>query len=730
MKQLIQSVSSGELAVLDVPAPQVLSGGILVRTRASLVSAGTERSMASFAQASLLQKARSRPDLVRQTIDKAKRDGVLDTIDAVRNRLDQAMTLGYSAAGEVMAVGRDVTEFRVGDRVTCAGAGHAVHAQIISVPRNLAVTLPASVPFDQAAFATLGAIGMHGVRLASVQLGDVVAVIGLGLLGQMIVQMLKAAGCVVFGTDPNASRAELALRFGADWAGSDTTELAARIAAASGGHGADSVLIAADTKSDQPVELAGEIARGRATVIAVGAVGTQIPRKTYFEKELDFRISRSYGPGRYDNDYEQKGRDYPYQYVRWTENRNMRAFVDLIAAGSVDVSPLITHRFDIEQGEKAYDVIMGRTQEPFMGVVLDYAAEPDLSRRISLSRERERVAEGRVRAPLANESVNIGVIGAGLFANAVLLPALTKTEGITLSGISSGTGVSARTSAKKFAFAYCASSTEEILNDPNINTVAILTRHDLHARQAETALRANKHVFVEKPLCLTSEELQSIVATRAELTDPPMLMVGYNRRFAPMVIALRDALRTLNEPLMLTCRVNAGFIPPEHWLHDPATGGGRLRGEGCHFIDLLIHLAGARVARVTAKPLPDSGRYRQDNFQLTLEFENGTIGSVVYVANGARSFGKESIEAFGGGLAARLDDYRSLTIEHGKKSEKLTSRLRQDKGHRGEWQAIVNHLTKSASAPIAFDELVHSTRTTLAAYESLQSGASVEVERA
>lgn len=728
MKQLIQSVSSGELAVLDVPAPQVSSGGILVRTRASLVSAGTERSMASFAQASLLQKARSRPDLVRQTIDKAKRDGVLDTIDAVRNRLDQAMTLGYSAAGEVIAVGRDVADFRVGDRVACAGAGHAVHAQIVSVPRNLAVKLPDSVPFEQAAFATLGAIGMHGVRLASVQLGDVVAVIGLGLLGQMIVQMLKAAGCVVFGTDPNPSRAELALRFGADWAGTDTTELAARIAAASAGNGADSVLISADTKSDQPVELAGEIARGRATVISVGAVGTQIPRKTYFEKELDFRISRSYGPGRYDNDYEQKGRDYPYQYVRWTENRNMRAFVDLIAAGSVDVNPLITHRFDIEQGEKAYDVIMGRTSEPFMGVVLEYATDPNLASRISLSL-RERVGEAGVRGH-ANENVTIGVIGAGLFANAVLLPALAKTEGITLAGIASGGGVSARTSAKKFGFAYCASSSEEILNDPRVNTVAILTRHDLHARQVETALRAGKHVFVEKPLCLTDDELVSIVATRNESAQPPMVMVGYNRRFAPMVVALRDALRVVSEPLMLTCRVNAGFIPPEHWLHDPAAGGGRLRGEGCHFIDLLIHLAGDRVERVTTKPLPDSGRYRQDNFQVTLEFANGTLGSVVYVANGAKSFGKESIEAFGGGLAARLDDYRSLTIEHGTKSQKLTSRLRQDKGHRAEWQAIVNHLTKSAPAPIAFDELVHSTRATLAAYESLQSGVTVNVEQA
>jgi len=718
MKQLIQSVGTGELAVLDVPSPQVPRGGILVRTRASLVSAGTERNMASFAQANLLQKARSRPDLVRQTIAKARRDGILDTIDAVRNRLDQPMPLGYSAAGEVIEAGADADGFKAGDRVACAGGGYAVHAQIIAVPRNLAVPIPGNVTFDQAAFTTLGAIAMHGIRLAGVQLGETVAVIGCGLLGLMTVQMLRAAGCIVLGLDPNQSRATLAQHLGAHWAGSDSAELASRVAAASSGQGADAVLITADTTSNEPVELAAEIARKRGVVISVGAVGTQIPRKPYFEKELDFRISRSYGPGRYDAAYEQKGHDYPYEYVRWTENRNMRGFVELMSSGAVNVEALITHRFDIEQAERAYDLIMGRTAEPFLAVVLGYVAEPSASRTVAVTPS--------ATTPVADEKrVSIGVAGAGLFANAVLLPALKKTEGIELVSISSAAGVSARSAAQKFGFASASTSFSDMLADPRINTVAILTRHDLHAQQVVSALHASKHVFVEKPLCLTFEELQEIEQTAR--TSGRMLMAGYNRRFAPFVVRLRDALRDVREPLMLTVRVNAGFIPPEHWTHDPEQGGGRLRGEGCHFIDLLIHLAGSRVRRVTTRALPDAGRYRQDNFEVSLELENGSLGTVVYVANGAKSFGKELIEAFGGGISARLDDYRTLHIQRASGAEHERSRLRQDKGHRAEWQAIVNHLTNRGPAPIELEELLHSARVTLAAYESLRSGAPVEV---
>jgi predicted dehydrogenase/threonine dehydrogenase-like Zn-dependent dehydrogenase len=721
MKQLIQSLSSGALEVLEVPAPGVASGGILVRTRSSLVSAGTERTVATFAQSNLLDKARARPDLVRQTIQKAKRDGILDTFDAVRNRLDQPMPLGYSASGEVIAVGEGVTEFRIGDRVACAGAGIAVHAQVIAVPRNLAVTLPDNVTFDQASFTTLGAIALHGFRLANVQLGETVAVIGLGLLGLLTVQLARAAGCVVIGTDPNQQRADLAGSLGAHWAGSDAAEFALRVAAATDGHGADAVLITADTPSDQPVELAGEVARRRGTVISVGAVGTRLPRKAYFEKELVFRVSRSYGPGRYDAEYEQKGHDYPYEFVRWTENRNMRGFAALVASGAVNVDPLITHRFEIEDAVRAYDIVLGRVSEPFLGIVLRYSSEPDSARRTMITATDVR--------PASTGDVKLGVLGAGLFANSVVFPVIKATPGISLVAVSSGGGMSARRAAERFGFSWCATGTDELLRDDRINTVAILTRHASHAGQVESALRAGKNVFVEKPLCLTPAELDSIVATYRSLPNRPMLMVGYNRRFAPFIVSIRDALRAVGEPLAMTYRVNGGFIPSDHWLHDPESGGGRLRGEGCHFIDLLIYLTGDRVRRVTTHALPDSGRYRQDNFQVTLEFEQGSLGTLVYVASGSRDSGKELLEVFGGGLSARLDDYRSLLIASGGKTTRARSRLRQDKGHAAEWQAIARHLTAGGPAPIAFDDLVHSTRVTLAAFDSLRSGTPIDVNR-
>lgn len=715
MKQLIQSVKTGELSLLDVPAPNVGSRGILVRTRASLVSAGTERNIVGFAEKNLLDKARSRPDLVRQVIDKARRDGVLDTLDAVRNRLDQAMPLGYSAAGVVVDVGREITDFRIGDHVACAGGGYAVHAQLISVPRNLAVRIPEHVDFNHAAFTTLGAIALHSIRVAEVQLGEVVVVIGLGLLGQLTIQMLRASGCTVLGTDLQQDRCDLAMRSGAQWAGTDSAELAMRVLSLTNGQGADTVIIAADARSDQPVELAGELARSRGRVVASGVVGTQLPRKLYFEKELFFQISRSYGPGRYDTEYEEKGVDYPYSYVRWTENRNMQAFAQLLGSGAVNVEPLITHRFEIEDASKAYDLILGRTPEPYLGVLLNYTTEPQTGGRIELR------PQSGTPAP-TGDRVRVGVLGAGLFASNVLLPAMQRTERLELAGIASGAGVTARSAAQKFGFGWCASSSDEIASDPRVDLVAILTRHHLHARQVRAALGAGKHVFVEKPLCLTNEELDEIVASKPA---DRMVMVGYNRRFAPMTAKLREILRTAGEPLLLTYRVNAGFIPANHWLHDPDQGGGRLRGEGCHFVDLLIDLAGDRVRRVTTRVLPDSGRYRQDNFQITLEFEGGSIGTVIYSAGGSRSFGKETIEVFGGGIAARLDDFRALDVRHGNKATTLRSHLRQDKGHRAEWQAIVNTLTKGAPAPIAFDELVHSTRATLAAHESLLTGGTV-----
>ena len=734
MKQLIQHIRTGEALVADVPVPGLRPQSILVQVSASLVSAGTERMVVDFAEKNLIQKARSRPDLVRQTLDKARQEGVLTTFDAIQNRLDQPMALGYSCAGTVIDVGAEIEEFAIGDRVACAGGGFATHAEVVAVPRNLVTKLPANVDFEAAAFTTLGAIALQGIRLAEVKLGEVVAVIGLGLLGQLTVQMLKAAGCLVLGMDIQPQRAELARQSGADAVASAADDLRALCQRLSGGYGADAVLITADTKSNQPIELAGEVARDKGIVVAVGAVGLDIPRKVYYEKELDFRISRSYGPGRYDLAYEEQGRDYPYAYVRWTEGRNMQAFVQLLGEGKLDMQPLISHRFPIDDAPQAYELITGKTGQPFLGVLLAYPGQPDLSRTIKLAPVTAPVR--RLAQPATVARVRLGVLGAGNFANATLLPAIKDLDHLERVGIASGSGITARASADRFGFAYCTTDTHALINDAAINTVAILTRHDLHARQVIAALAGGKHVFVEKPLCLTNDDLGAIVLAYRAASErggqadigAPMLMVGFNRRFAPFVVELKQQLDRIHEPLVLNCRVNASYIPLQHWTHDTKQGGGRLLGEGCHFIDLLIHLAGSAPHRVTTRALPDNGRYARDNLLITLEFANGSLGTITYVANGDKGFGKECLEVFGGGLSARLDDYRTLRIRQGGKATDRVARLRQDKGHQAEWQALINCLTQRGPLPIAFDDIVRSTRTTLAAQRSLANGEPVLID--
>jgi predicted dehydrogenase len=730
MKQVVQTFKTGELQITDVPSPMTRSRGILIRTRASLVSAGTERMVVDFAEKNIVQKAKSRPDLVRQVLDKAKREGILTTVDSVRNRLDQPLPLGYSSAGVVLEVGKEGGDFRVGERVACAGGGFASHAETAYIPRNLAVKLPDNVSFEAGAFSTIGAIALQGIRQSEVVLGSRVAVIGLGLLGQLTVQMLKAAGCQVFGVDINPLRVALALESGADVACTNSTAVT-DAHAFTANCGFDAVLITADTESSEPVALAGELARSRGIVVAVGAVGMHIPRKIYYEKELDFRLSRSYGPGRYDPEYEERGQDYPYAYVRWTEGRNIEAFVRLLADGKINLQPLITHRFPIEEATKAYDVITGKTGEPFLGVLLTYSEDASTSGKITVGKVFGK-AGAAIHQPQM-ESVRLGILGAGNFAHATLLPALKGMPHVELLGIASGSGLSAQSAARRFNFSYCATDVREILDDPQINTIAVLTRHHLHARQVVAALEGGKHVFVEKPLCLTEEELVSVTAAyhaaseRARLqgSKPQALMVGYNRRFAPFIVDLKRELESVGEPLMLHYRVNAGYIPPDHWTHDPLQGGGRLLGEACHFIDLLIHLAGSAPVRITTHALPDGGRYSHDNLSVAISFANGSLGTVTYVSNGDKSFGKEALEVFGGGLSARLDDYRALLISREGRKVKRTARLRQDKGHRAEWQALVSHLTGTSVEPISFAEIVLSTRATFAAVHSLQTGEAI-----
>lgn len=743
MKQLLQNINSGESVITEVPVPALGRKQVLVQVMASLVSAGTERMVVDFAEKNLIDKARARPDLVRQTIDKAQREGILTTVDAVRNKLDQPLALGTSCAGTVVEVGSEIHTFKIGDRVACAGAGYASHAQVIAVPLNLLNKLPDNVSFEDAAFTTLAAIALQGIRLADLRLGESVAVIGLGLLGQLTVQMLKAAGCVVIGMDIQAQRAELAKQMGADEIATDAEHLEQLCLARTNGQGVDAVLITADTKSNQPVETAGEIARKKGVVVAVGAVGMNIPRRVYYDKELAFHISSSYGPGRYDTSYEEGGHDYPFAYVRWTENRNMQAFIQMLSAKQLDIQSLITHRFQIDNAPKAHELITGKCNEPFLGVLLTFPDEPDFSQTLALKPEKVRSAQTETAAGSLGE-IRLGVLGAGNFANATLLPAIKGIKNLVNVGIASRGGVSARTTADRFDIGYCTSDIDQILQDSNINTIAILTRHNLHAKQVLAALKAGKNVFVEKPLCLNQEELNSIInfyhpvdAATADsagilngngshkatsyTNSPPYLMVGFNRRFAPFVIELKTQLQKIQEPLMLHYRVNAGYIPAEHWLHDISIGGGRLLGEGCHFIDLLIYLAGSAVKRVTTHTLPDGVRYTADNFVVTLEFANGSIGSVTYVANGDKGFSKEMIEVFGGGLSARIDDYRTLQIRHDKTKVNRTARLRQDKGHTNEWITLTNYLTGNGAALMSFSEIVHTMEVVFTAQKSMKN---------
>ncbi len=716
MKQLLQNVKNGNTTIEEVPMPTPREGMALVKIATSLVSAGTERMIVEFAEKNLVGKARSRPDLVKQVIDKARREGIVPTLQAAFNRLDQPMTLGYSSAGTIVALGKNMQGFKVGQRVACAGAGYAVHAEYNIVPRNLITPLPKNVDFESAAFTTLGAIAMQGFRLAEPQLGENVAIIGLGLLGLLTIQLVAAAGCNVLGIDLDPKRIKLASSLGFEAVTRQNAESAS--VAFTANRGFDSIIICADTSSNDPIELAGVIARDRAKVVATGAVGLTIPRKIYFEKEISLINSRSYGPGRYDPSYEENGNDYPIGYVRWTEGRNLQSVVDLMAGCKLKVVPLISHRFPIEQAATAYDVITGKKKETFLGVLLTYSETVE-------KLESSKVVRFNAQTFNPSNNVKLGVLGAGLYANSTLLPVIKNNKDFELMGIASSGGLHAQHSGKKYGFQYATSSDDEIINDPNVNTVAILTRHDTHADLVIKAIKAGKHVFVEKPLAINSVQLLAI-SKQLKANSQSLLTVGFNRRFSPLALKLSASLSHRSEPLHAHYRVNAGYIPLNHWTQDANLGGGRIIGEGCHFIDLITFLVGAAPISVTAHALPDNGKYRMDNVSMTFTFPDGSIGVVDYLASGDKSFQKERVEVFCAGQIAVLDDYRSLTIvKDGKRSvEKLSA---QDKGWKNEMQAFARAIREGGAPPIPYDQLIGVTQSTFAAVESIQNKKAVDI---
>ena len=719
MKQLLQYNREKGPRVEEVPTPLMKGPGLLVSNRCSLISVGTERQMIEVSQMSLVGKARQRPDMVKQVIGKMKTEGVLSTYNKVMGRLSTPTALGYSSAGVVRVVHNDLENWTPGERVACAGFGYATHAEEIFVPSNLAARIPDNVSFEEASFVTLGAIAMQGVRIADLRLGETVAVIGLGLLGQITCMLLAASGCRVVGFDIDKSKLDQAIASGAETALlSDGSEQSA-ILDITAGHGADAVIITAASDSAGPIETAGQICRDKGRVVAVGAVKLDVPRKIYYEKELELKLSRSYGPGRYDYYYEEAGQDYPFSYVRWTENRNMESFLQLISIGKINVKSLITHRFDIVDAENAYEMISGSTSEKYLGVVLNYSNE-----------NAQDIGPDKPTKPITltqPHKVNIGFIGVGNFASGVLLPNIASIKAYEKTAILSGSGISAKISAERFGFTQAVSNYDEILNNPAITAVFIANRHDQHGGMVLDALKKNKNIFVEKPLCLNRGELEQI--TKAYKKSGVALMVGFNRRFAPFIEKIKQAIRLSGYPFSMHYRINAGFIPSGSWIQDSQSGGGRVIGEVCHFIDLLSFIADSKPVKLSAEALsmPDE-RYRDDdNLQIMIRFANGCVGTINYVASGNKAASKEYLEIFGGGMAITMDDFRTLSIidSKGKKSNFKDS---QNKGHHRMLELWSYYLQTGLGSPISFDQIVNSTNATFNILDSLATGEPVWIK--
>ena len=707
MKQVVQSYRTGELKVAEVPAPRAGGGTLLVATRASLISSGTEKQLMDLAKASLAGKAMARPDLVRRVVRNVQRDGLRPTIEKVLAKLDTPIPLGYSIAGTVIEIGRGVTGYAVGDRVACAGAALANHAEINTVPKNLTVPIPANVDDEDASFVTLGAIALQGVRLAAPTLGESIIVTGLGLIGLITVQLLKANGCQVLGFDPNPARAELARRLGADIAIS--SGLAEGVAAFTGGVGADAVVITATSKSSEPVNQAAEISRMKGRIVVVGLVGMTIDREPFYKRELELKLSLSYGPGRHDPAYEIGGHDYPLAYVRWTEQRNMEAFLGLVAAGKVTPKALVTHRFAIGDAEQAYGLM--ERGEPHLAMLLTYA---DGTGADGIARK---LASLRQAAPVGGDN-RVAFIGLGNYAKGTLLPALMKAGGVRLTTVVTATGVSANHSADNYKFAAAATDPAAVMGDAGTDTVFVATRHDTHASLAAEALAAGKHVFCEKPLAMDEAGLDAVMAAARGTTA--ILTVGFNRRFAPLMVRAKAALAPRAGPLVMLYRISAGTIPADSWIQREE-GGGRIIGEVCHFVDALTFLSGSLPVEAQAI----TARGHADAVSILLRFADGSTGTIVYSSLGEPSLPKEYVEVFAAGRVVQLDDFTRLTVTSSGKSR--TTKAAQDKGQRGLVAAFLAATRGEAPAPIPLDELVAVTDATFAIEAALQTGGALPV---
>jgi predicted dehydrogenase/D-arabinose 1-dehydrogenase-like Zn-dependent alcohol dehydrogenase len=712
---VLQHLRSGEIEVADVPAPLARPGHLLIQSTCTLISAGTERMLVEFGRAGLIAKARSQPDKVRQVLNKIKTDGLMPTLEVVFSRLDEPLPLGYCNVGVVVEVGEGVTGFEVGDRVVSNGP----HAEMVCVPRNLCARIAPGIDDDQAAFTVLGAIGLQGIRLLNPTLGESVVVTGLGLIGLMAVQLLLANGCRVLGIDLDPRRLELARKFGAETVdvpgGADPVATAL---AFSNGRGVDGVLITAATKSNEPMRQAAQMCRKRGRIVSTGNVGMDLERPVLYEKEISVQVSCSYGPGRYDPLYEGAGQDYPYPYVRWTEQRNFQAILDLLESRRLDVSPLVSKRVEQERAEDAYRALTDEKEA--LGILLTYPQQ-EPPRETVIQR-----ASGAEQTAAANRAV-VGVIGAGNFGKLIAMPNLVKA-GARMACVADLNGAAAAHAGKKFSFARTTTDYRTVLEDADINTVVILTRHDAHGPMVLEALAAGKHVFVEKPLCLEPAQLEQIRDTYAQ--NPRLqCLVGFNRRFSPHARKIKALLGSRTEPVCMSMMVNAGVLPPDMWHHDPKVGGGRILAEGCHWIDLMMFFAGAPLSRVFTARIGESPgvAVRDDKTSVTLYFADGSIGTLHYFGNGHKSYQKETLEVYCDGKVLRLDNFRTLR-GYGWSGFGRMKLRRMDKGHEEEYGQFVRAVAQGGPPVIPFDEIDNVMRATFAAVESAHSGEPVDVK--
>jgi predicted dehydrogenase/NADPH:quinone reductase-like Zn-dependent oxidoreductase len=710
MLALLEDMKTGRVAAYDVPAPEVREGGILVRTAFSAISAGTEKASVEAGRKSLLKKAMARPDLVKQVLEYAQSNGVKAARQKVQARLETLTALGYSCSGFVLEVGAGAIGFQPGDRVACAGVGYASHSEVNFVPANLAVRIPDGVGLDAASLTTIGAIAVQGVRQANVTFGEAVAVIGVGLVGVLAIQVLRAAGCRVVAIDISAERAATAVSLGAHL-GLSTGDLGLESAVANfSRYGVDAALITAATKSADPLELAAKLLRDRGRISVIGDVGMGVSRANMYRKEISLSMSRSYGPGRYDPRYEEGGQDYPIGFVRWTEKRNMEAFLDLLSGGSLPVETLLAHRFPVEEGEKAYAAV---EVGAYTGII-DYHAPTDgrVAPRPSIATH--------VHQARPTDKLRVGCIGAGGFARGVIFPLLRSSAGLVLESVATSTGAAATSARTGFGFTL-AESPSGLLVNPNVDVVFILTRHNSHAAYVESALDEGKRVFVEKPLAINRKQLEMVQVAYARAlaqSRSPFVMVGFNRRFSPLTERVQEFFAGRTEPMLVHIRCNAGFIPRDSWIQDPENGG-RIIGELCHFIDWARALVGCRMQTLTAAALPDAGRYSRDNVTVTISFEDGSLANLVYLANGNRGAGKEYLEVFCQGGIARIDDFKTLYLSRNGKKE--TSRGGGDKGHRREMELTIEAMRRGGSAPISFKDVLEVTEASFAVEEAVRT---------